>query len=98
MENQTYQNDHLVRDNYNLRNANDVWGSIPGEVIVYGRDDNDHLIFNKDDLISHSDLQIDSASYKKLLKLKKQASLNCSTPRALADNAVEPPPLRLILF
>lgn len=60
---------HLVRDNYNLRNANDVWGSIPGEVIVYGRDDNDHLIFNKDDLISHSDLQIDSASYKKLLKL-----------------------------
>ncbi|MDR9948490.1 hypothetical protein MX989_20765 [Enterobacter sichuanensis] len=59
---------HLVRDNYNLRNANEVWGSIPSEVIVYGRDDKDNLTFNKDIFIPHADLQIDGDSYQKLLK------------------------------
>lgn len=59
---------HLVRDNYNLRNANEVWGNTPGEVTVYGRDDKDYLIFNKDVFIAHADLQIDGESYQKLLK------------------------------
>ncbi|HDL7056894.1 TPA: hypothetical protein PXM42_001551 [Yersinia enterocolitica] len=59
---------HLTRDNYNLRNANEVWGNTPGEVTVYGRDDKDYLIFNKDVFIAHTDLQIDGESYQKLLK------------------------------
>ncbi|WP_410759667.1 hypothetical protein [Citrobacter youngae] len=59
---------HLTRDNYNLRNANEVWGNIPGDVTVYGRDDKDYLIFNKDVFIAHTDLQIDGKSYQKLLK------------------------------
>ncbi|MDM6954173.1 hypothetical protein [Klebsiella michiganensis] len=60
---------HLVRDSYNLRNANEVWGNTPGEVTVYGRDDKDNLAFNKDIFIPHTELQIDGDSYKKLLKL-----------------------------
>ncbi|AJJ10459.1 hypothetical protein CH64_2099 [Yersinia rohdei] len=59
---------HLARDNYNLRNANDVWGNTPGEVTVYGHDDKDYLIFNKDVFIAHSDLQIDGESYQKILQ------------------------------
>lgn len=59
---------HLTRGNYNLRNANEVWGNIPGDVTVYGRDDKDYLIFNKDVFIAHTDLQIDGKSYQKLLK------------------------------
>lgn len=59
---------HLTKDNYNLRNADEVWGNTPGEVIVYGRDDKDYLIFNKDVFIAYTDLQIDGESYQKLLK------------------------------
>jgi hypothetical protein len=59
---------HLARGNYNLRNANDVWENSPGEVTVYGHDDKDYLIFNKDVFIAHADLQIDGESYQKLLK------------------------------
>lgn len=59
---------HLARGNYNLKNANEVWVNTPGEVTVYGHDNKDHLIFNKDFFVSHADLQIDGENYHKLLK------------------------------
>lgn len=39
---------HLATDNFNLKNANESWGEIPGEVRVLGRDDKDYLNFTKD--------------------------------------------------
>ncbi|AYL53399.1 MULTISPECIES: hypothetical protein [Citrobacter] len=43
---------HLVTDNYNLKNANELWGETPGEVRVFGRDDKDYLNFNNDIYVS----------------------------------------------
>jgi hypothetical protein len=42
----------LARDNYNLKNANELWGETPGEVRVFGRDDKDYLNFNNDIYVS----------------------------------------------
>ncbi|WP_236614441.1 hypothetical protein [Dickeya poaceiphila] len=55
---------HLVRDNYNLKNANDEWVSIPGEVDVFGRDKRDYLLFNTDVYISFEQLYISSSDFK----------------------------------
>ncbi|MGM3185258.1 hypothetical protein [Dickeya oryzae] len=55
---------HLVRDNYNLKNANDEWVSIPGEVDVFGRDKRDYLLFNTDIYISFEQLYISSSDFK----------------------------------
>ncbi|MGQ7804856.1 hypothetical protein ACUN3I_04270 [Hafnia alvei] len=43
---------HLATDNYNLKNANELWGETPGEVRVFGRDDKDYLNFNNDIYVS----------------------------------------------
>jgi hypothetical protein len=59
---------HLVRDNYNLKNAKDDWTNIPGEVKVYGRDENDYLLFNKNIAIPHAELFVDNCSYQKLIQ------------------------------
>lgn len=39
---------HFATDNFNLKNANESWGEIPGDVRVSGRDDKDYLKFDKD--------------------------------------------------
>lgn len=57
---------HLVKVNYNLKNANVSWDEIPGEVRVLGRDNKDHLIFNKDIFVSDECLYIDSSGCQEL--------------------------------
>lgn len=42
----------LARENYNLKNANESWNAIPGEVKIFGRDERDFLLFNKDTYVS----------------------------------------------
>lgn len=57
---------HLVKDNYNLKNANELWDKFPEEVRVFGRDDKDYLIFNKDIFVSHECLYIDNSGCQEL--------------------------------
>ncbi len=42
----------LARDNYNLKNANESWNAIPGQFKIFGRDERDCLLFNKDTYVS----------------------------------------------
>ncbi|HIB8965886.1 TPA: hypothetical protein ACWYF1_001681 [Citrobacter freundii] len=57
---------HLVKDNYNLKNANELWDEIPEEVKVFGRDDKDYLIFDKNIFVSHECLYIDNFGCQEL--------------------------------
>ncbi|MGG8125761.1 hypothetical protein PGO33_14015 [Klebsiella aerogenes] len=57
---------HLATDNYNLKNANELWNETPGEVRVFGRDDRDCLIFDKNIFVSHECLYIDNSGYQEL--------------------------------
>lgn len=59
----------FARGNYNLKNANNEWISIPSEVEIYGRDRKDYLLFNQDIFISHTDLFVDGYSYQKFIQL-----------------------------
>jgi len=49
---------HFATDNFNLKNASESWGGIPGEVRVFGRNDKDYLSFNKDAYFSFVQLYI----------------------------------------
>ncbi|HGY2285034.1 TPA: hypothetical protein ACNVB1_004004 [Citrobacter braakii] len=61
----------LARDNYSLKNANELWNETPGEVKVFGRDDKDYLIFDKNIFVSHECLYIDNSGYQELLQFFK---------------------------
>lgn len=61
----------LARDNYSLKNANELWNETPGEVKVFGRDDKDYLIFDKNIFVSHECLYIDNFGYQELLQFFK---------------------------
>ena len=56
----------MVKDNYNLKNANELWDEIPEEVKVFGRDDKDYLIFDKNIFVSHECLYIDNFGCQEL--------------------------------
>ncbi|MEP9306828.1 hypothetical protein ABKU01_01135 [Enterobacter cloacae] len=60
---------HLAKDNYNLKNANELWNETPGEVRVFGRDDKDYLIFDKNIFVSHEYLYIDNSGYQDLFQI-----------------------------
>lgn len=68
---QTTSATRLAIDNYNLKNANELWYETPGEVRVFGRDDKDYLIFYKDIFVSHECLYIDNYGYQNLLQFFK---------------------------
>lgn len=61
----------LARDNYSLKNSNELWNETPGEVKVFGRDDKDYLIFDKNIFVSHECLYIDNFGYQELLQFFK---------------------------
>lgn len=68
---QTTSTTRLATDNYNLKNANELWYETPGEVKVFGRDDKDYLIFDKNIFVSHECLYIDNFGYQELLQFFK---------------------------
>ena len=58
----------LARENYNLKNANELWNDTPGEVRVLGRDDKDYLIFDKNIFVYHELLYIDNHGCQELFR------------------------------
>lgn len=59
----------LARDNYSLKNANESWNAIPGEVKIFGRDERDCLLFNKDTYVSFERIYIANSGCKVLRDL-----------------------------
>ncbi|HCE8783745.1 TPA: hypothetical protein NHU49_003397 [Klebsiella pneumoniae] len=59
----------LARQNYNLKNANESWETIPGEVKIFGRDESDCLLFNKDTYVSFERIYIADSGCEILCEL-----------------------------
>lgn len=59
----------LARDNYSLKNANESWNAVPGEVKIFGRDERDCLLFNKDTYVSFERIYIANSDCKVLRDL-----------------------------
>ncbi|HBQ2124587.1 TPA: hypothetical protein L7O51_001921 [Klebsiella pneumoniae] len=81
---------HLVTGDYNLKNADDGWVSITGEVDVFGRDNKDYLLFNRDVFIGFERLYISLSDCNLLVNI-----LNLNDDKKL--KGFEPPHNRVAI-
>lgn len=65
----TYKHHSISKAKLQSQNANESWETIPGEVKIFGRDESDCLLFNKDTYVSFERIYIADSGCEILCEL-----------------------------